>query len=179
MNAPTRPARRGRKTRSDDTLPAQLDWREIRNHMAPLAPLSDDQIESIHLASLRLLEEYGIELSKLAEEVGKEYGDFDLICHIAYDQPPLTRRERADNVKKRNYFTKYGDQARAVLEALLDKYADEGVLTIESPKVLKLTPFDQMGTPVEIINKVFGGKANYENALQELERELFEQKRTA
>ena len=57
MNAPTRPARRGRKTRSDDTLPAQLDWREIRNHMAPLAPLSDDQIESIHLASLRLLEE--------------------------------------------------------------------------------------------------------------------------
>lgn len=125
------------------------------------------------------LEEYGIELDKLAEEVGKDYGDFDLICHIAYDQPPLTRQERADNVKKRNYFTKYGDQARAVLEALLEKYADEGVLTIESPKVLKLTPFDKMGTPVEIINKVFGGKANYENALQDLERELFDQQHTA
>ncbi|MDA7526851.1 DEAD/DEAH box helicase family protein [bacterium] len=126
-------------------------------------------------AIVSALEEYGIELPKLAEEVGKDYGDFDLICHIAYDAPPLSRRERADNVKKRDYFTKYGDQARAVLEALLEKYADEGVLTIESPKVLKLTPFDQMGTPVEIINNVFGGKANYETALQELEREIFDQ----
>ena len=124
-------------------------------------------------AIVKELEDYGIELPKLAEEVGKDYGDFDLICHIAYDAPPLTRKERADNVKKRDYFTKYGDQARAVLEALLDKYADEGVLTIESPKVLKLTPFDQMGTPVEIINNVFGGKANYETALEELEREIF------
>ncbi|WP_372847319.1 EcoAI/FtnUII family type I restriction enzme subunit R, partial [Pontiella sp.] len=126
-------------------------------------------------AIIKELEEYGIELPKLAEEVGKDYGDFDLICHIAYDQPPLTRKERADNVKKRNYFTKYGDKARAVLEALLDKYADEGVLTIESPKVLKLTPFDTMGTPVEIINDVFGGKANYECALQELEVELYQE----
>ena len=130
-------------------------------------------------AIVKELEEYGIELSKLAEEVGKDYGDFDLICHIAYDAPPLTRRERADNVKKRNYFTKYGEQARAVLEALLEKYADEGVLTIESPKVLKLAPFDQMGTPVEIINEIFGGKAKYESALEELERELYEQKLTA
>ncbi|MDF7825509.1 DEAD/DEAH box helicase family protein [Pontiellaceae bacterium B12227] len=126
-------------------------------------------------AIVQELEEYGIELPKLAEEVGAAYGDFDLICHIAYDQPPLTRKERADNVKKRNYFTKYGDKARAVLEALLDKYADEGVLTIESPKVLKLTPFDTMGTPVEIINDVFGGKANYESALQELEVELYQE----
>lgn len=125
------------------------------------------------------LEEYGIELSKLAEEVGKDYGDFDLICHIAYDQPPLTRKERADNVKKRNYFTKYSEKARAVLEALLDKYADEGVLTIESSKVLKLTPFDKMGTPVEIINGIFGGKTNYESALQELEHELFKQQSSA
>jgi len=126
-------------------------------------------------AIVKELEEYGIELPKLAEEVGKDYGDFDLICHIAYDQPPLTRKERADDVKKRNYFTKYGDKARAVLEALLDKYADEGVLTIESPRVLKLTPFDKMGTPVEIINDVFGGKANYESALQELETELYQE----
>ncbi len=130
-------------------------------------------------AIVKELEEYGIELPKLAEEVGKDYGDFDLICHIAYDQPPLTRKERADAVRKRDYFTKYGDKARAVLEALLDKYADEGVLTIESPKVLKLTPFDKMGTPVEIINDAFGGKANYETALQELENALFNQKDTA
>jgi type I restriction enzyme R subunit len=130
-------------------------------------------------AIVKELEEYGIELSKLAEEVGKEYGDFDLICHIAYDKPPLTRRERAENVRKRNYFTKYGEQARAVIDALLDKYADEGILTIESSKVLKLTPFDKMGTPVEIINDVFGGKANYENALMELEREIFENKLSA
>lgn len=130
-------------------------------------------------AIVKELESYGIELPKLAEEVGKDYGDFDLICHIAYDQPPLTRQERANNVKKRNYFTKYGEQARVVLEALLEKYADEGVLTIESPKVLKLTPFEKMGTPVEIINDVFGGKANYENALQDLERELFDQETSA
>lgn len=126
-------------------------------------------------AIIKELEEYGIELPKLAQEVGKEYGDFDLICHIAYDQPPLTRAERANNVKKRNYFTKYGDQARAVLNALLDKYADEGIATIESPRVLKLKPFDNMGTPVEIINNVFGGKAKYENALYELEQALFNQ----
>jgi type I restriction enzyme R subunit len=130
-------------------------------------------------AIVKELEEYGIELDQLAQEVGKDYSDFDLICHIAYDQPPLTRKERADKVKKRNYFTKYGDQARAVLEALLEKYADEGVLSIESPKVLKLNPFDKMGTPVEIINDVFGGKANYESALQELEKELFGQQDSA
>jgi len=126
-------------------------------------------------AIIKELEEYGIELPKLAIEIGSNYGDFDLICHIAYDQPPLTRAERASNVKKRNYFTKYGVQARAVLEALLDKYADEGIVTIESPKILKLKPFDAIGTPVEIINDVFGGKANYENVIQELENELFQQ----
>ncbi len=130
-------------------------------------------------AIIKELEEYGIELPKLAEEVGKDYGDFDLICHIAYDQPPLTRKERAEKVKKRDYFTKYGPKARAVLVALLDKYADEGILTIESPKVLKLTPFTAMGTPVEIINDAFGGKAAYERALQDLEHELFSQKASA
>lgn len=120
-----------------------------------------------------LLEEHGIVLEHLAAEIGKDYGDFDLICHIAYDQPPLTRKERANNVKKRNYFTKYGEQVRAVLTALLDKYADEGIVSLESAKVLKLKPFSDMGTPVEIINQVFGGKANYETAIQELEHELF------
>jgi len=126
-------------------------------------------------AILEALAEYGVELGNLAEEVGHDYGDFDLICHIAFDQPPLTRGERANNVKKRDYFTKYGDKARAVLEALLDKYADEGVTSIENNNVLKLDPFKQVGTPVEIINDVFGGKAKYEEAVQELEAELFKQ----
>lgn len=121
------------------------------------------------------LAEYGIELPKLAQEVGKGYGDFDLICHIAFDQPPLTRRERANNVKKRNYFVKYGDQARAVLEALLDKYADEGIASIENHNVLKLDPFKRLGTPVEIVLGAFGGKLKYEQALQALENELFKQ----
>ena len=128
---------------------------------------------------LKELEEHGIVLDNLAEEVGRDYGDFDLICHIAYDMPPLTRKERADNVKKRNYFTKYGDQARAVLEALLDKYADEGITTIESPRVLKLKPFDGMGTPMEIINEAFGGKEKYEKAVKELEQALYYQDRSA
>jgi type I restriction enzyme R subunit len=130
-------------------------------------------------AIIDLLEEHGILLDNLAEEIGKDYGDFDLICHIAYDQPPLTRKERANNVKKRNYFTKYGEQARAVLNALLDKYADEGISTLENAKVLKLKPFSDMGTPMEIINQVFGGKDNYENAIQELEQQLFNQEQSA
>ena len=130
-------------------------------------------------AIIKELEDYGIELEKLAEEVGEDYGDFDLICHIAYDAAPLTRRERADNVKKRDYFAKYGAKARAVLEALLEKYADEGVITIESPKVLKLNPFVDMGTPVEIINDVFGGRKKYETAIYELEQQLFDERLTA
>ncbi|MGP0628669.1 EcoAI/FtnUII family type I restriction enzme subunit R [Nitrospina sp. 32_T5] len=121
------------------------------------------------------LEEHGIVLDNLAAEVGKDYGDFDLICHIAYDQPPLTRKERAENVKKRNYFTKYGDKARVVLNALLDKYAEEGISTIESARVLRLKPFNEIGTPVEIINDAFGGKEKYEAALEELEEQLYNQ----
>ncbi|OUS20362.1 restriction endonuclease [Rhodobacterales bacterium 59_46_T64] len=121
------------------------------------------------------LEEHGVLLENLAAEVGKDFGDFDLLCHIAFEQPPLTRKERANNVKKRDYFTKYGDQARAVLSALLDKYADEGITTIESAKVLKLQPFDTIGTPMEIINDVFGGKDEYERALRELEEQIYRQ----
>jgi type I restriction enzyme R subunit len=130
-------------------------------------------------AIIELLEEHGIILDNLAEQVGKEYGDFDLICHIAYDQPPLSRKERADNVKRRNYFTKYGEQARAILNALLDKYAHEDIGSIENPKVLNLKPFRDLGTPLEIINDAFGGKANYEKAIQELEQVLFSQEKWA
>ncbi|MEA5113342.1 MAG: DEAD/DEAH box helicase family protein [Geobacteraceae bacterium] len=118
------------------------------------------------------LEEQGILLEALADEIGKDFDPFDLICHVAFDQPPLTRRERVENVRKRNYFTKYGGQARKVLEALLDKYSDEGVVTIEDLKILRVRPLDQFGTPTEIITS-FGGKDKYEQALQELEAGLY------
>lgn len=126
-------------------------------------------------AIIKELEAQGLLLSALREEVknGEQYSTFDLICHIAYGQQPLTRKERADNVRKRNYFTKYGEKARKVLDALLDKYADEDVSSIESAKVLSLKPINEMGTPVEIINDFFGGKDKYEAALKELEDELF------
>ena len=126
-------------------------------------------------AVIDALEEHGILLGNLQEAVGKDYGDFDLIAHVAFDAPPLTRRERAERVKKRNYFAKYGEKARAVLEALLDKYADEGIATIEDAKVLRLKPFDGIGTPVEIIRGAFGGKSAYEAAVRELEDHLYPQ----
>jgi type I restriction enzyme, R subunit len=118
------------------------------------------------------LVEQGVMVEALYEAVDKQVDLFDLICHIAFDQPPLTRQERANNVKKRNYFTKYGDQAKKVLEALLDKYADEGITNIESIEVLRVNPFDEFGSPLEIINE-FGSKDNYLQAVKELEIELY------
>lgn len=123
-------------------------------------------------AILRELEEQGVLLEPLAEEVGKHFDAFDLICHVAFDQPPLTRRERADNVKKRNYFAKYGEQARKVLETLLEKYADTGIENIEDIKILTLDPFKNMGTASELVS-AFGGKQGYTNALHELEKNLY------
>lgn len=111
-------------------------------------------------------------LTELAEQVGKDFDAFDLICHVAFDQPPLTRKERAGNVRKRNYFTKYGDKARAILEALLDKYADEGIETIETLNVFKVQPLIAFGTPLEIL-EAFGGKDQYLQALKELEAILY------
>lgn len=122
---------------------------------------------------IELLEEHGVILENLSELVGKDFGAFDLICHVAFGQPPLTRKERAENVKKRDYFTKYGDQARTVLMHLLELYSDEGLSTIENTKVLKLKQFKDIGTPAEIINGVFGGKKAYLTALKELEDELY------
>jgi len=98
---------------------------------------------------------------------------FDLICHVVFDQPPLTRKERANNVKKRNYFTKYSDTAQTVLNALLDKYADGGVAELESIHVLKVKPLDELGTPMEIAKNAFGGKEQYQKAIIELEAELY------
>jgi len=118
------------------------------------------------------LAQEGVFFEALAEEVGKDCDPFDLLCHVVWDMPPLTRKERAEQVKKRNYFTKYGDQARRVLEALLDKYADEGVGQIEEKQILTVVPFSQFGTPVEIL-RAFGGRDGYEAALQELKRSLY------
>ncbi len=123
-------------------------------------------------AIIKELQEQGVMVEALYEAVDQQVDLFDLICHVAYDQPPLTRKERANNVKKRNYFTKYGEQARKVLETLLDKYADEGVENIESIEVLRVKPFDEYGSPLEIINE-FGSKQNYLEAVRELENELY------
>lgn len=124
-------------------------------------------------AIIKELEEQGVLVEALQNAVNKELDLFDLVCHVAYDQPPLTRKERANNVKKRNYFTKYGDEARKVLEALLDKYADEGITSIESTQVLAIDPLTDFGTPVEIIG-LFGGADKYKQAVQELENELYQ-----
>ena len=114
----------------------------------------------------------GVLVDALYQAVDKQVDLFDLICHVAYDQPPLTRQERADKVKKRDYFTKYGEQARKVLEALLDKYADEGISNIEDIKVLSVQPLTEFGSPVQII-KEFGSKDKYLQAVRELENELY------
>ena len=123
-------------------------------------------------ALLAELEAEGVLIDALAAEVGKDLDPFDLLLHVAYDQPPLTRRERAQRVKKRNVFTQYGPVARKVLDALLDKYADEGIATIESNEVFKLQPFTDLGSPVELVRS-FGGRPQYLSALQALEQALY------
>mgnify|MGYP005608138061 FL=1 len=127
-------------------------------------------------ALLQELEGQGVLLEALADEVAHmgmvDLDPFDLLLHVAYDQPPLTRRERARRVHKRNVFTHYGPVARKVLEALLDKYADEGIATIESNEVFKLQPFTDLGSPVELVRS-FGGRPQYLSALQALEQALY------
>lgn len=123
-------------------------------------------------AIVRELEEQGIPFEALESVVGRDYDAFDLICHVAYDAPPLTRKERADNVRKRNYFTRYSDKAKTVLEALLDKFADQGLDAVESQDALKIVPFPQMGTPVELI-QAFGGRAQFQAAVRDLKTKLY------
>jgi type I restriction enzyme R subunit len=118
------------------------------------------------------LTEQGIVFADLKAAVDKEMDIFDLICHTAFDQPPLTRTERVNNVKKRNYFTKYSEQTRKVLETLLDKYADEGIENIEDMKILQVKPLDVFGSPMEIVD-LFGGKIGYLQVLSELEKEIY------
>ncbi|NOT23092.1 MAG: DEAD/DEAH box helicase family protein [Nitrospiraceae bacterium] len=124
-------------------------------------------------AIIEELESEGLLLEPLADEVGRDLDPFDLICHVAFDQPPLTRRERVENVRKRDVFTKYGKQARAVLEALLQKYQDEGVTSLDDPQILKISPFDAMGTPIELL-KTFGGLPGFERAVHELQSALYQ-----
>lgn len=125
-------------------------------------------------ALIEELEAEGIILENLKEEVKKELDLFDLICHVAWDMPALTRRERAENVKKRNYFTKYGEQARNVIDALLEKYATEGIENIEDLSVLRIDPFNEIGTPAEIV-KLFGGRNGYLKMIRELKSQLYKE----
>lgn len=116
----------------------------------------------------------GLPLDLIAEELGKDLDPFDLICHIAFDRKPLTRRERADNVRKRDVFAKYGDQARAVLDALLAKYADEGVLNLDDTNVLTIPPLSALGTRVELV-RAFGGRDEFIAAVHELQSALYQE----
>lgn len=119
------------------------------------------------------LEKRGVFFDDLCDEVGKDLDPFDLILHIVFDQPPLTRKERAENVRKRNYFTKYGKQAAEILDALLTKYADSGLSDLENVDVLKVDPIKQYGTQVYIVNNIFGGIAKFREAIRELERAIY------
>ena len=116
--------------------------------------------------------EQGIFFDELKEEVGKEFDEFDLICHLAFDMKPLTKSERINNVKKRNYFTKYGEQARQILDILLEKYQTQGIKDIEDISILKLEDFKKIASPTQIV-KIFGGKDKYIEAIKELEKELY------
>ena len=128
-------------------------------------------------AVLEELADHGVPLYILQQAVtnGSELDVFDLVAHVAFDQKPLTRRERANNVKRRDVFGKYGEQARAVLEALLDKFADHGIQDIEDAKVLELPPFDQFGSKTQIRRGIFGSVDQYTKAVQELEQALYDQ----
>jgi type I restriction enzyme R subunit len=141
-------------SRLDDFL---RTWTEAERKQAIIDELQDD----------------GVLLEAVRQELGKtELDDFDLICHIAYDKAPLTKKERAENVKKRHYLYKYSDVAKEVIEALLDKYSNDGIKEIEDTKVLQLKEFQKIGSPMKIV-KAFGGKEAYLKAVQELENEIY------
>ena len=130
---------------------------------------SEDRKQAI----IEELEDAGLRLDVLGDEVNPDLDPFDLVCHVAYGRPPLTRRERADNVRKRDVFSKYGPQARAVLDALLTKYQDDGVVGgLDDVRILQIPPLDTMGTTVELIRQ-FGGKEKFETAVHELQKALY------
>ena len=119
------------------------------------------------------LEKRGVFFDDLCDEVGKDLDPFDMILHIVFDQPPLTRKERAENVRKRNYFTKYGEKAAEILDVLLTKYADSGLDDLENIDVLKVDPIKQYGTQVYIVNTIFGGINKFNEAIKELEAAIY------
>ncbi|WP_404826603.1 EcoAI/FtnUII family type I restriction enzme subunit R [Paraglaciecola chathamensis] len=123
----------------------------------------------------------GIIWDGLEQEVGKDLDPFDMICHVVFDQPALTRKERVNNVKKRNYFTQYSEQAQNVLNRLLEKYTDAGVGELENVQTIKVFPFTEIGSFSEILKKGFGGRAQYDQAITELEQAIYaaEQDRSA
>jgi len=118
------------------------------------------------------LAEHGILLEALKEDVGKDMDAFDLVCHVAFDQPALSRKDRANDVRKRNYFAKYGEKAQKILSSLLDKYEHEGIVSIEEGSILKVQPLNKLGSPVELV-RAFGKKADFEKAIKELECEIY------
>ena len=119
------------------------------------------------------LEKRGVFFDDLSDEIGKDLDPFDMILHIVFDQPPLTRKERAENVRKRNYFTKYGEKAAEILDVLLTKYADSGLDDLENIDVLKVDPIKQYGTQVYIVNTIFGGINKFKEAIKELEAAIY------
>ena len=116
----------------------------------------------------------GLRVDVLLEELGRDLDPFDLICHVAFDSKPLTRRERAERVRKHDVFAKYGAKARGVLDALLTKYADDGVLNLDDPLVLTIPPLTELGTPVQLIRE-FGGKEGFVGAVRDLEAALYQE----
>jgi type I restriction enzyme, R subunit len=130
---------------------------------------SEDKKEAI----IEELKEHGVLLEALRQDIGNpDISDFDLICHIAFDKKPLTKAERANNVKKRGYLYKYSDMAQNVLEALLDKYKDEGIVDLDDTKILEMKDFEKFGSPLKIV-KLFGGKKGYVEAIKELEKQIY------
>ena len=123
-------------------------------------------------ALLQELEGHGILVDALAHEIGKDLDPFDMLLYVAWNKPPLTRRERANRVKKRNVFTQYGPIARQVIDALIDKYADQGIRTIESEDILTVPPINALGSPVELVRS-FGGRPQFLTAIKLLEDELY------
>src|SRR5258708_6422120 len=119
------------------------------------------------------LESRGVIFEELKKDAGKDLDPFDLVCHIAFGKKPLTRQERADNVKKQNYFAKYEGKAREVIDALIEKYADAGITAIDSIDDLQVSPFTKFGTPFEIVNVIFGGREKYLTAVKEIEISLY------
>lgn len=148
-----------------------------KNILSQYASLNDFlQAWSISEKKEAIIEELknrGVFFEELEKETGKNLDPFDLICHVAYGKKPLTRKERAENVKKQNYFAKYEGKAREVIDALLQKYSDTGITAIDDIGDLEVSPFTKFGTPVEIVNGIFGGRTEYIKVIKQIEMSIY------